>query len=180
MINDFIKGKAQYDFSKKIRTGILLHRAIDIYTDEHEITKEIKRLYAPNYRLYSGPFTDITYDYFLANDKTVFPHNSDLELFAKKTYNDLKLFETSFPQKFAVIFPMMTTHNWLYNYKEDWAIKRSFRGLTLRSKFLNDYETAFNIFLENKKFIKPMYEEFFPLLKYFSNHKLNELLESDL
>ncbi len=180
MINDFLKGKAQYDFPKEIRRGMLLHRAIDIFTDEHEITKEIKKLYSTYYRLYSGPFTDITYDYFLANDKTIFPQYSDLEAFTKKTYNYLQLFETSFPEKFTVIFPMMTTHNWLYNYREDWAIKRSFRGLTLRSNFLNDYETAFNIFLENKNLIKPLYEEFFPLLKNFSIQKLDELLSTDL
>ena len=180
MINDFLKGKAQYNYPKKVRAGILLHRAIDIFTDEHIITKEIKKFYSGYYRLYSGPFADITYDYFLANDKTIFPEYSDLEAFAKKTYSNLQLFENSFPEKFAVIFPMMTTHNWLYNYREDWAIKRSFRGLTLRSNFLNDYETAFDIFFENKKKIKPLYEEFFPLLKFFSIQKLDELLSTDL
>lgn len=180
MISDFLKGKTQYDYPPEIRAGILLHRAIDTFTDDHEITKEIRKYFSEEYRLYSGPFTDITYDYFLANDKNIFSDEDDLKKFSLHTYNNLRRFENSFPEKFSVIFPMMTTHNWLYNYREEWAIKRSFRGLTLRSKFLKDYETAFKIFTENKNQINILYHEFFPLLKNFSIQKLDELLSTDL
>ena len=70
MISDFVKGKKQYDFSPGIQQGIKLHRAIDQFTDTHPVTKELKQYFRLSYGLYAGVFTDVMYDYFLANEKT--------------------------------------------------------------------------------------------------------------
>ena len=42
MISDFVKGKKRFDFSENIQKGIMLHRNIDTFTDEHEVTKKAK------------------------------------------------------------------------------------------------------------------------------------------
>ena len=86
MISDFIKGRKQYDLPVPIQRGIQLHRAIDTFTDAHDVTKELKKFFAPDYRLYSGAFTDVVYDYFLANDSSIFPQEQDLKVFTEKTY----------------------------------------------------------------------------------------------
>ena len=85
MISDFVKGKKKYDFPPGIQKGIALHREIDAFTDIHEATKMAKEIFRPHYRLYSGAFIDVVYDYFLANDKTVFTDSSLLN-FSLTTY----------------------------------------------------------------------------------------------
>ncbi len=69
MASDFIKGKQQFDYPLFIQKGIQLHRAIDHYTDQHPITKQLKAFFQNTYRLYSGALVDIVYDHFLAIDK---------------------------------------------------------------------------------------------------------------
>ena len=72
MISDYIKGKKQYDYPAPIQKGIRLHREIDQFTDEHAITREIKKFFTPSVRLYAGAFVDVVYDHFLAIDSSIY------------------------------------------------------------------------------------------------------------
>ena len=72
MISDFVKGKKKFDYPSAIQKGIILHRFIDTFTDSHEATREAKEIFRPAYRLYSGAFTDVVYDHFLAVDEYEF------------------------------------------------------------------------------------------------------------
>lgn len=44
MISDYVKGKKKFDYPPDIQKGIMLHRAIDTFTDFHEATKEAKNI----------------------------------------------------------------------------------------------------------------------------------------
>ena len=67
-IADFVKGKQINDFDKKVQEGIILHRAIDHFTDTHEIVKQSKQRLFPTYRHYAAVIMDIAYDHFLAKN----------------------------------------------------------------------------------------------------------------
>ena len=73
LISDFVKGKKKLEYPETIQKGISLHRAIDAFTDAHEITRQAKVFFRPDYGLYSGALTDVVYDHFLANDPLEFP-----------------------------------------------------------------------------------------------------------
>ncbi len=85
MISDFVKGKKKFDYPVAIHNGIMLHRYIDTFTDEHEATKEAKQVFRPAYRLYSGAFVDVVYDHFLATDENEFTGQS-LLIFPRAVY----------------------------------------------------------------------------------------------
>lgn len=178
MISDYVKGKKQYDYPPQILAGIKLHRAIDEFTDAHEATKQIKQIYAPHYRLYAGAFVDVTYDYFLANDKAEFASNEQLQTFCIKTYNTLESNAALLPQKFLAMLPYMKQQNWLYNYQYDWGIQKSFGGVVRRSAYLTESEVAFELFCTNKIIIEQHYQQFFGELKQFAQNKLNQLLNA--
>ncbi|CAN5753571.1 acyl carrier protein phosphodiesterase [soil metagenome] len=179
MISDFVKGKKQYDYSLRVQKGIRLHRAIDIFTDEHSITKEMKQVFRPVYGLYAGAFTDIVYDYFLANDTREFDSEVTLEKFSVQTYAMLESRLEPTPVIFQQMFPYMKIHNWLYNYRLATGIQKSFAGMTRRAKFIIESETAFKIFEENLPEFKNYYNEFFPLLKNHAAYTLQQLLNTD-
>jgi acyl carrier protein phosphodiesterase len=179
MISDFVKGKKQYDYSILIQKGIKLHRSIDAFTDDHPITKELKKIFKPAYGLYAGAFIDIVYDHFLANDKTCFASAHILERFSIDTYAILEQGITTTPLNFQQMFPYMKAYNWLYNYRYDWGIQKSFAGMVRRAKYMNDAETAFTLFQSNKTIIGSMYNEFFPLLKNHAAGTLQQLIKDD-
>ena len=179
MISDFVKGRKQYDFPPMIRNGIVLHRAIDTFTDAHPCTHEIKKYFSPEYGLYAGPISDIVYDYFLANDRTVFSSDIALEAFTITTYKQLEQHSDHFPPAYKNVFHHMRRYNWLYNYRLGSGIMKSLNGLAHRARYLTEVDTAFSIFLNNREAIEPYYRDFFPMLKVHAENILQELLKSD-
>ena len=177
MISDYIKGKKQFDYTAKIQAGIRLHREIDAFTDNHEATFEIKEYFKPAYRLYAGAFTDVVYDYFLANDKNEFENPEALQTFTLNTYKMLQQRESCFPEKFAAMFPYMQSQDWLYNYRYNEGMQKSFGGLARRAKYIEETDTAYQVFLLNKDSINKWYNTFFPDVKNFAAHTASQLLK---
>ncbi len=174
MISDFVKGKKKFDYPFGIRHGIELHRNIDSFTDEHEITKKAKEIFRPAYRLYSGAFVDAAYDHFLANDANEFSGDS-LYGFSQEVYAILEKYKNWLPEHFALMFPYMKNYNWLFNYRSLAGIERSFGGLVRRSAYLTESGTACLLFEEHYEELKTLYSQFFPLLKKFSKQRLDIL-----
>jgi len=179
MISDFVKGKKQYTYPARIQKGIRLHRLIDTFTDTHECTKEIKKFFQPAYGLYAGAFTDIVYDYFLANDKNEFASGMVLEEFTKLAYVQLQQNMYVLPESFQHMFPYMREHNWLYNYRQTSGIMKSFNGMSQRAKYITESATAYSIFNNNISAMQPLYEEYFPMLKHYAFSCLQDLLQND-
>lgn len=174
IFSDFIKGKKRYLYPKRIQDGIALHRAIDEFTDSHAVTASAKQFFRPVYGLYAAPFTDIAYDHFLANDKSIFA-NDALSVFANTTYRELKQFEGLFPPGFGTLFPYMQMHNWLYNYQFTEGIFRSFNGLVRRATYINDAQPACDILIKHYDALRECYEAFFPELKAFAYSTMRSL-----
>lgn len=177
MMSDYVKGKTQYDYTPAVQIGIRLHRAIDAFTDHHPATHNIAELFKPHYKRYAAAFADIVYDYFLANDVQQFPTPAVLEAFAQRTYAALNLPQQQYPPKFSNVLPFMVSQNWLYHYRSEDGIQKSFAGMVRRAAYLTESDTAFAIFKENKIYLGEQYELFFPNVKKFAIHTLRQLSE---
>lgn len=178
MISDYIKGKNQFNYPVAVQKGIRLHRAIDGFTDTHPATQELKSFFRPQYRLYSGAFSDIVYDHFLATDTGEFGSETDLAGFAGNTYRLLDARADLFPSPFQKMFPYMKAHDWLSNYRFTWAIEKSFEGLVRRAVYLTESRIAFEIFNRHYNAMQHCYAAFFPELKKFTVHQFDELLKN--
>ena len=175
MISDFVKGKKKFDYNNTIQKGIILHRAIDEFTDSHIATKKAKLFFKPDYRLYSGAFVDVVYDHFLAIDENEFDESS-LKKFSLHTYDLLNADEEFFPENFKHLFYYMRSENWLFNYKFKQSVYKSFAGLVRRASYMHEHQTAYNIFEKNYDELKTCYQNFFPSVKHFAFEKLQQLL----
>ena len=171
MISDFVKGRKQFDYPPGILAGIRLHRAIDEFTDSHDATKEIKKLFRPTYRLYAGAMADVAYDHFLANDEREFADAAALQRFTSQTYTLLEERSGFFPLPFAGMFPYMRRDDWLYHYRFDAGMQKSFGGVGRRAKYITETDTAFAVFLQNRELIRESYNDFFPAVKRFAHQR---------
>jgi acyl carrier protein phosphodiesterase len=178
MISDFVKGKKKMDYPVTIRQGITLHRLIDEFTDAHEATKEAKQVFRPAYRLYSGAFADVVYDYFLANDETEFSEASLLD-FSQTVYASLEQQQNWLPEKFALLFPYMKQHNWLYNYRTRWGTQKSLAGVVRRSLYLTESDTAFRLFEQHYQLLQDCYRHFWAFVKPFAREQLGLLQKEE-
>jgi acyl carrier protein phosphodiesterase len=167
MISDYVKGKSKFDYSEGIQRGIAIHRAIDEFTDNHPATREAKEFFRPVYRLYSGAFIDVVYDYFLAKDNLEFPADT-LVNFSAEVYAVLQDNIAALPEKFQQLFPYMKKYDWLSNYQHTWGIERSFQGLTRRARYIDESDSAFAIFLQHYQALEKCYNAFLPEVKQFA------------
>ncbi len=172
MISDFVKGKAQYYYPNSIQYGIKLHRAIDAFTDAHEATKTGKEIFRADYRLYSGAILDIIYDFFLANDESIFDAQS-LMHFTQLVYEVLEENTFQLPSIFLVILPYMKKENWLYHYRTNQGIEKSLRGLVRRSAYLSDHQKAYDLFIKHSKELNNCYDAFFKDVKTFAERQFD-------
>ncbi len=148
MIGDHIKGKlALNDYPEGIQKGIMLHRKIDQFTDEHPATERAKVLFREKYRLYAGAIMDTIFDHYLANDPKQFSSEQKLLDFSLDTYAKLEHNRRYWPEKFATYFPYMKDHNWLYNYRHMQGAQRSLQGLERRAKYMPPSDEAYKTFV---------------------------------
>lgn len=174
MISDFVKGKKKFEYSEGIQQGIFLHRQIDLFTDNHEATKEAKQFLKPAVGLYSGAFVDVAYDHFLANDINEFTDNS-LRDHASDTYHILMQYYAVLPASFQSMLPFMQSQDWLYNYKSIAGTQSSFNGVVRRASYLYSSREVFDLFQENYNLLQQCYKAFFPFLKEFSLFQFKQL-----
>jgi acyl carrier protein phosphodiesterase len=148
MIGDHVKGKlALANFPERISKGIMLHRKIDQFTDEHPATQRAKILFREKYGLYAGAIMDTLFDHFLANDPKHFPSEKALLDFSQSTYQLLSSNEQYLPERFAAYFPYMKEHNWLYGYRTMVGMQRALGGLGRRAKYMAPPEEAYKTFV---------------------------------
>lgn len=147
MIADYVKGsKVLATFPAEIARGIRLHRFIDSYTDAHPAALRAALFFRPDYGLYSHAIVDSLFDHFLANDPAWFPQQSALATFAGETYQTLEQHADWFPEKFALLFPHMKTHNWLLNYRQMGSMRKTLQGLRHRATYMPETDKAFGLF----------------------------------
>jgi acyl carrier protein phosphodiesterase len=178
MISDFVKGKKKFDFPGGIQQGMALHRAIDIFTDNHIATKEAKEIFRPAYRLYSGAFVDVVYDHFLAADETEFPENLLFD-FSQQVYIILHEYQQWLPERFAAMLPYMKAQNWLFNYRTLAGTEKSLGGVVRRSTYLTESNTAFNLFRQHYQPLQQCYRQFWKDVKSFARGRFDVLTGTD-
>lgn len=120
---DGIRGHDYLEYPAGIQKGILLHRAIDTFTDAHPIFRKSKHRLHEKYGHYSGVIIDIFYDHFLAKNWSMYSHES-LEEVATNFYKLLKANYPILTERTKNMMPYMIARNWLVSYA-------SIEGLTM-------------------------------------------------
>ena len=132
-IADSIKGNKFQHLPEKIRDGIILHRALDTFTDKHPtVRKSTHRLFS-SYGHYSAVIIDILYDHFLAKN---WERYSEVPLF-DYTQNFYKLLKDNYeilPLRVQQFMPYMIQDNWLYNYATKEGIGKILYQMDHRTK----------------------------------------------
>lgn len=117
LLGDFVKGRAKDEYPDEVRRGIELHRAVDSYTDSHELTADSRLLFSTERRRVSGILIDVVNDHFLARNWESFS-NQSLDEFAAQVYTACDRYRDLLPERFQKMFPYMRQENWLASYRE--------------------------------------------------------------
>ena len=167
-IADAVKGKTFDNYKQGVKNGILLHRKIDKYTDNHPVFRNSSKKLNGKYRKYSGVIVDIFYDHFLAANW----HNySDVKIeeFVSKAYGILIKNILILPKRSKRILPFMITQNWLVNYANFKGLQRVFNGMSRRTPFNSGMENAVKDLKKDYELYEKEFSEFFPEIIEYVN-----------
>lgn len=151
-----IRGNDYLNYPEEIQKGILLHRAIDTFTDAHPIWRQSKHRLHERYGHYSGVIIDILYDHFLAKNWNNYS-NVPLVDFVEQFYQSLRDNYGLLSAKTKKIMPYMIESNWLVSYETIAGIERILFQMDYRTKHKANMQNAVE---ELKEYYIEFEEEF--------------------
>ncbi|MDC8000563.1 acyl carrier protein phosphodiesterase [Aequorivita todarodis] len=173
-IADGIKGKRYLKYPPAIAKGILLHRAIDSFTDAHPTVHQSTARLHKNYGHYSGVIVDILYDHFLAKNWSKYSE-VPLDEYVADFYKLLRKNFTMLPARIQRMMPYMIADNWLLSYATVEGISKILTQMNVRTKGVSKMNLAVAELEAYYDEFEAEFTSFFDELIAFSHQKLKEL-----
>ena len=168
-LGDYVKGRLDGSLPPEVERGVRLHRAIDAFTDRHDIVSRSARRFDPVYRRYAGIMIDVVYDYFLARHWDDY-YDSPLPEFSRKTLARLAEGEAHLTDRALRTVRRMQQHNALAHYGSESFLAGAFESLAGRLSRANPLAQALEQCLAREKALREDFIEFYPALIAFSEN----------
>lgn len=160
-IGDFVKGNDWQSYPAGVQKGILLHRRIDSFTDNHEMTNRSVNRIRPFTGRYAPPFVDILYDHLLAVHWPSYTSES-FDDFAEKTYRSLEMRRLEMPQVLQERVPKMVAGRFLHGYQQREGLEWVLDKFSLRLSGNFDAQGLAAFFFEELAAFSADFNVFFP------------------
>ena len=163
-IADHIKGSTWKKFPEEIKTGILLHRFIDDFTDHHLIVEKSKARLRSQFHKYTPVIVDVFYDHFLASlwsqyaDETLFDYS-------QRVYKIILEQNEILPERTKYMLQFMIKENWLMHYATTEGLNKILTAMSRRAKFENNMHQATAYLESNYDDFKNEFIDFFDVLR---------------
>lgn len=171
-IGDFVKGSQFNEFPERIRTGIILHRKIDHFTDNHSVVINAKTFIRPAFGRYSGIILDMYFDYFLAKNFNQYSNGRSLKFFAFKFYLAALLKYRYLPARVkGFIFHFIST-NRLVKYSTLDGLKHSLEIMAFHKVSAIKPNQTIEFLIQNTDELEKLFHQFFPDLIEFVDKQI--------
>lgn len=168
---DTVRGIHMNNFPERIKKGVLLHRAIDEFTDSHPSVKKCKQLLSPYFNKYSGVAVDVYFDHFLSVNWSLYTQH-EREKFIGFIYQQLHIHFHHLPEKSQFFVQFMIKNDWLGSYLTTNGIGKIMLQMSKRTKFETGFREAESVLLTHYDEINELFKCFFPELCDFSQKQL--------
>lgn len=171
---DGIRGKHYLNYPPDVQKGIVLHRAIDTFTDAHPIFRQSTKKLHARYHHYAGVIVDVFYDHFLA--KNWYNYSDEyLEYYVTAFYQSLSDNESILSEKTLGLMPYMKKQNWLLSYQTIEGIENILTQMDSRTKNQSKMRFATE---ELKEFYAEFEQEFTMFFEELRAHAQQKLIEN--
>jgi len=169
-LGDWVKGSDYMKYPEDIRTGIMLHRNIDAFTDRHQIVRMGAARFQPRYARYSSVIIDIVYDHVLASNWKVF---SDLSLrdYLNRLHNLMLNNIEMMPERLKNYLPEFMNERWIERYETIQGIREVFDAMSKRTSLPKETEFAISIMEMYKDDFQHEFFDFFGQIIEFVESK---------
>jgi len=171
LLGDFTRGPME-ELAKlypaELVRGIKMHRAVDSFTDSHEVFRRSRTLLSPERRRFAGIIVDIFFDHYLCLHWKQYCQ-LPLEEFIEEVYRALDEHPEWRAGRLAEAFPMMRSENWLMTYTTIEGIGLTLDRVSRRSPRISKIAGGAEDLRENYEAFEKHFHEFMPDLVKFVN-----------
>ncbi|MEM9918044.1 MAG: acyl carrier protein phosphodiesterase [Bacteroidota bacterium] len=161
MIADFIRNREMATYHSDIQKGVLLHRQIDTYTDQHpKVLQGVHRL-RPRHRKYAPVVIDILYDHLLSKNWSRYSGRT-LQEFADAMYEVLRKHLPVMPVKLQNRLVGMIDGNWLVGYGSIEGLRYTLERMDQRTRFPSNFAHAIEDLQQDYGAYESEFNAFFP------------------
>ncbi|MCW1886655.1 ACP phosphodiesterase [Luteolibacter flavescens] len=167
LLGDFVPGRPESlteKFPLKVVQGIVRHRAIDRFSDEHPATTELKSLVAPERRRFAGVIVDLVHDHFLTRHWD--EHGPQpLRDFIDRCNGELLAHRDVLPPDLADTLDERIADDWLGHQGTDDGLDGVFHRVSLRHPGFRPIRGAIDDLRRHRAAFEAGFRAFFPLLR---------------
>jgi len=169
-LGDWVKGSDYLNYPEDIRTGIMLHRNIDGFTDKHPIVHLSAVRFQSRYLRYSGVIIDILYDHFLASYWKDF---CDIPLhdYVNKMHNLILNHFEILPERLKNYLPGFMNERWIERYATLEGIRDVLETMSKRTSLPKETEFAISVIQAYYRDFRHEFFDFFGQIIEFVENK---------
>ncbi len=161
---DSVKGRDLSAYPEAVRRGIILHRAIDTFTDQHPLFVTGRARARIHMGRYAGVVMDLFYDHLLAVHWERW-HPERLADYAQRMYALLHTHRELLPERTRHMLPYMIHGDWLTSYASMDGLSQALAGLSRRASQGSIMLGAERILAGNLEAYRTEFEAFLPLIE---------------
>jgi acyl carrier protein phosphodiesterase len=165
LLGDFVAGRPEsLELPLRVVQGIVRHRAIDRFADDHPVTARLKALVAPERRRFAGVIVDLVHDHFLTRqweDYSPSPFRGFIDTCNQALRAHLELL----PPGLAGTLEERIADDWLGHYGTDEGLDGVFYRVSLRHPGFAPIRGAVDDLRRHRAEFEVGFHEFFPALQ---------------
>ncbi|MDB1126078.1 acyl carrier protein phosphodiesterase [Vibrio algarum] len=174
LLGDFVKGNPIGRYPKEIVDGILLHRFVDKFTDQHEISKQARVFFSPHLRRFSPIAMDLFWDHCLANDWSQYCED-DLHEFCQIAEQNAVKPNVVLPERYLHVTEMMWRNHWLASYRNIENIEFALERMSHRSDRMAPLAECFQDINAHYQPLRALFSELYHDVLKASKEKTRQL-----
>ena len=168
LLADLVRGDDRLLVSEEFLRGAACHKAIDAFTDSHDIVRRSRARVSDDYRRFSGVLMDVFYDYLLAKNWSRFCDRTLTE-FTAQFYEAVRTTNATFPEPAQLTLDRIVTHDSLGSYRDIKGVERALHRIStyLTSRWRKPFalERSIPHLLDQEPAFSADFLEFFPQLR---------------
>lgn len=161
---DLLKPADYVNLQENVLKGIVIHKGIDAYTDQHPEVNQLIALIRPYQRKYTPVVVDVLMDFILSKYWNQY-HNESIEIFCKEKTGIVTSNLGLIPERLHPRIKRMLANNWLESCKDRRRIETTLYMLSQRASFENNIPEAMKPYDLHEETIDRLFLTFFEDLR---------------
>lgn len=173
LLGDFVKGDPTKVYEDNVAQGIMLHRFVDSFTDNHAIMKQCKLRFDSDLKRFSPIAMDMFWDHCLAKQWSLY-HGQSLSMFVDNAERTIKQTPAPLPERFVRMSTHMWQGRWLESYQDFDNIKFALERMSLRSMRMAPLAECGEQLGENYQEFSEFFSQLYPEVLEKAKQRVNQ------